>query len=30
VVAHLEREKGIRIITARVATAHERKTYEES
>lgn len=29
VVSHMEHEKGIRIISARQATAHERKIYEE-
>ena len=29
VVSHLEHEQGIRIISAREATAHERKTYQE-
>ena len=29
VVVHTDREDAIRIISARVANAHERKTYEE-
>lgn len=29
VVSHIEHEQGIRIISAREATAHERKTYQE-
>lgn len=29
VVAHTERDAAIRIISARVATSHERKIYEE-
>lgn len=29
VVAHTERNDAIRIISARVATSHERKIYEE-
>ncbi len=29
VVSHIEHGQGIRIISAREATAHERKTYEE-
>ncbi|NIM48952.1 MAG: BrnT family toxin [Gemmatimonadales bacterium] len=29
VVSHTERQGWIRIISARLATAHERKTYEE-
>lgn len=28
-VSHIEHRKGIRIISAREATAHERKTYQE-
>lgn len=30
VVVHADRENAIRIISARVANAHERKTYEEA
>jgi len=30
VVVHTDRGENIRIITARVANAHERKTYEEA
>ena len=29
VVSHIEHESGIRIISAREATPHERKTYQE-
>jgi uncharacterized protein len=29
VVSHVEHQTGIRIISAREATAHERKTYQE-
>jgi hypothetical protein len=30
VVAHVEHEQGIRIISARQATSHERRIYEEA